>query len=204
MVVMGNIFGSIGNMLQSLIGGGAGGAGGGAGGGLGSLLGGGGAGGLGGGLAGAGIGSMAGGLLGSLFGKKGKKWGSILGGVAGAAFGLGMFKEGGLTSSPVARGSMSASAFVNAPHYKEGTANTSGGIPAILHDNEAVIPLSRGRAVPVEVNGGSGGSGGSTQVINQNFNISTPNADSFRRSKQQIGTQMYVSSARAHRRNAGG
>lgn len=202
--MMGNIFGSIGNMLQSLIGGGAGGAGGGAGGGLGSLLGGGGAGGLGGGLAGAGIGSMAGGLLGSLFGKKGKKWGSILGGVAGAAFGLGMFKEGGLTSSPVARGSMSASAFVNAPHYKEGTANTSGGIPAILHDNEAVIPLSRGRAVPVEVNGGSGGSGGSTQVINQNFNISTPNADSFRRSKQQIGTQMYVSSARAHRRNAGG
>ncbi|MEQ6333016.1 tape measure protein [Sphingobium sp. MK2] len=205
--MMGNIFGSIGNMLQSLIGGGAGGAGGGAGGGLGSLLGGGGAGGaggLGGGLAGAGIGSMAGGLLGSLFGKKGKKWGSILGGVAGAAFGLGMFKEGGLTSSPVARGSMSASAFVNAPHYKEGTANTSGGIPAILHDNEAVIPLSRGRAVPVEVNGGSGGSGGNTQVINQNFNISTPNADSFRRSKQQIGTQMYVSSARAHRRNAGG
>lgn len=42
------------------------------------------------------------------------------------------------------------------PQYAEGTANTSG-IPALLHDNEAVIPLSRGRKVPVEMSGAGGG-----------------------------------------------
>ena len=39
------------------------------------------------------------------------------------------------------------------------TANTSG-IPAILHDNEAVIPLSRGRKIPVEMGGVQSGGGG--------------------------------------------
>jgi len=47
----------------------------------------------------------------------------------------------------------------NAPAYAEGTANTSrqlsklpgGGIPSILHPNEAVIPLSKGRKVPVDL-----------------------------------------------------
>ena len=47
-----------------------------------------------------------------------------------------------------------------APAFADGTANTSrqlsklpgGGIPSILHPNEAVIPLSRGRKVPVDLN----------------------------------------------------
>ncbi|WP_323783232.1 phage tail length tape measure family protein [Thalassovita sp.] len=43
------------------------------------------------------------------------------------------------------------------PAFAEGTANTSGGMPAVLHPNEAVIPLSRGRKVPVEMSGGAGG-----------------------------------------------
>ena len=42
------------------------------------------------------------------------------------------------------------------PSYAEGTANTSG-IPATLHPNEAVIPLSRGRKVPVDMGGATGG-----------------------------------------------
>ena len=50
--------------------------------------------------------------------------------------------------------------FNNAPAFADGTANTSrqlsklpgGGIPSILHPNEAVIPLSRGRKVPVDLN----------------------------------------------------
>lgn len=108
----------------------------------------------------------------------------------------GIFKEGGYTGSPVARGSIHPAAFVNAPHYKEGTHNTSGGMPAILHDNEAVIPLSRGRKVAVEMSGGNRG-----QVINNNFHISTPDADSFRKSKQQIATQMHMQAGRAYRRN---
>ncbi len=41
------------------------------------------------------------------------------------------------------------------PSYASGTANTSG-IPAVLHPNEAVIPLSNNRKVPVEM-GSAGG-----------------------------------------------
>ena len=51
------------------------------------------------------------------------------------------------------------SAFNSAPQFAEGTANTSrytsrvpgGGIPSILHPNEAVVPLSRGRSIPVDL-----------------------------------------------------
>lgn len=110
----------------------------------------------------------------------------------------GIFKEGGYPGSPVSRMSVHPSAFTNAPHYAEGTANTSGGMPAILHDNEAVIPLSRGRKVAVEMAGGSRG-----QTINNNFNVSTPDANSFRKSKQQIATDMHMQAGRAFRRNHG-
>ena len=109
----------------------------------------------------------------------------------------GIFAEGGYPGSPVARASVSPSVFANAPHYAEGTANTSG-IPAILHDNEAVIPLSRNRKVPVEMSGASRG-----QVINNNFTINTPDADSFRKSKTQLATQMHMQAGRAYRRNHG-
>lgn len=113
----------------------------------------------------------------------------------------GIFKEGGFTSSPVARGSMSASHFVNAPHYADGTPNTSGGHPAVLHDNEAVIPLTRGRKVAVELaQGGSGGRGGDT-VVNNNYTINSPDADSFRKSRQQIVTDMHMQASRAYARN---
>ncbi|USM11583.1 tail tape-measure [Citromicrobium phage vB_CbaS-RXM] len=104
----------------------------------------------------------------------------------------GIFKEGGYSTDPVARWSV-------APHYAEGTHNTTPGIPAVLHDNEAVIPLSRNRKVPVTLtNTGGGGSG---TVVNNNWNISTPNADSFRRSQQQVTGQMHRAAARAYSRN---
>ncbi len=63
----------------------------------------------------------------------------------------GFFEEGGYSNSPVKSSIIPISAFANAPHYAEGTANTSGGMPAILHPDEAVIPLSRGRKVPIEM-----------------------------------------------------
>jgi tape measure domain-containing protein len=51
------------------------------------------------------------------------------------------------------------SVFNNAPQFRDGTANTSGnlskvpggGIPSILHPNEAVVPLPKGRSIPVEI-----------------------------------------------------
>lgn len=111
----------------------------------------------------------------------------------------GIFKEGGYPGSPVARMSIHPAAFTNAPHYAEGTPNTSGGHPAILHDNEAVIPLSRGRKVPVELAGG----GSRGQVINNNFVVNTPDANSFKKSQQQIATNMHMQAGRAYRRNHG-
>lgn len=149
-------------------------------------------------------GGGGGGLLGGLL----KIGTSVFGGGAGGlaagvsktiAANPGIFKEGGYPGSPVARGSIHPAAFVNAPHYAEGTPNTSGGMPAILHDNEAVIPLSRGRKVPVEIAGG----GSRGQVINNNFVVNTPDANSFRKSKQQIATDMHMQAGRAYRRNHG-
>ena len=110
-------------------------------------------------------------------------------------------KEGGLTSSPTAVNAgpiLSPAAFRHAPHYAEGTANTSG-IPAMLHDNEAVIPLSRGRKVGVELNGA--GAGGTVINMPQTFQINTPDADSFRRSKSQILQETGAATRKAMAKN---
>lgn len=183
--------------------------------------------------------------------------------------------------------SVSHSAFANAPHFAAGTANTSnythalsnGGIPSILHPNEAVIPLSKGRTIPVElshspntnaisslVKGIVGGlsdtftqhaatttvaetrmnnasapaevkpaptpvlrqsaavdyatsttvqsgspylTGGringttpSNAPIHIHMNISTPDADSFRKSKEQINTELFTKMKTAFNKNA--
>ncbi len=104
----------------------------------------------------------------------------------------GIFKEGGYSTSPVVR-------WNNAPHYSEGTHNTTPGIPAVLHDNEAVIPLSRGRKVPVTLTNERGS--GSPTVVNNVWNVQTPNADSFKRSQQQMSNQMHRAATRAVQRN---
>lgn len=130
------------------------------------------------------------------------------GGFFSAIFGEGGFfssffaKDGGISSSPTSYNVgpiMPASAFRNAPHYAQGTPNTSG-IPAMLHDNEAVIPLSGNRKVPVELGTGAMGGGGGT-IINQNWNITTPDADSFRRSKSQTLAEAAAASRKALNKN---
>ncbi|SHJ78705.1 Prophage tail length tape measure protein [Palleronia salina] len=92
--------------------------------------------------------------------------GSFLGPILGM---FGGFKEGGIAGQPVTQHAAPISAFANAPHFAEGGV-TGGGIPSILHPNEAVIPLSRGRKVPVEMNGAGGGGHvtveGSTVTVN--------------------------------------
>lgn len=79
--------------------------------------------------------------------------------------------------------------------FSEGTPNTSG-IPAILHPNEAVIPLSGGRKVPVEMND-SMNSGNNGKTLVQNFNIQTPDADSFRKSQKQMAADAASSGRKA-------
>lgn len=153
---------------------------------------------------GSGGGGGGGGLLGSLvniglsaFAPGAGAASSLTSSVAGAfAANPGIFKEGGYTGSPVARARAPASLFSGVPHYSEGTANTSGGQPAILHDNEAVIPLSRNRKVAVELNGNSGAKG-----VTNVWNIQTPNADSFQKSRQQLVSDMHAQANRAYARN---
>ncbi|MFW8594950.1 hypothetical protein [Cribrihabitans neustonicus] len=79
---------------------------------------------------------------------------------AGNLFSFFGFSEGGYSDRPgMTVHSAPLRAFLNAPHYAEGTANTTNGIPSILHPNEAVVPLSRGRKIPVELGGGGTGGG---------------------------------------------
>jgi hypothetical protein len=154
------------------------------------------------------LGPLLGGAIGTAVGGK---WGGVIGTVAsigmmflthGASGGMGVpgALEGGITGSFVNRYNVQPSSFMGAPHYGEGTSNTSGGHPAILHDNEAVIPLSRGRKVPVELTGMSSNANGGV-TVNNNFNISSPDADSFRKSKSQIATDLHAAGARSWSRN---
>ena len=63
----------------------------------------------------------------------------------------GLFSEGGYSGSAVKYQPVAADIFKNARHFSEGTQNISGGIPSILHPEEAVVPLSRGRKIPVQL-----------------------------------------------------
>jgi hypothetical protein len=142
-------------------------------------------------------------MAGSAGGAGGGGGGGILGSILGAVMGGGGMTpgalEGGIVGSFVNSYRVHPASFVNAPHYREGTANTSGGIPAVLHDNEAVIPLSRGRKVPVELTAGSSRANGGGTTIN--FNVNSPDADSFRKSKQQVMTDLHGAATRSFARN---
>jgi len=131
-------------------------------------------GGIGGGIGGGGGGGGIGGIVTSLIG--------------------GLFKEGGLSTNPLSSTMAPASAFKGAPHFETG--GVTGGMPAILHKNEAVIPLSKGRKVPVDM--GQQGKQGDNIV---NYNITTSDADSFKRSQDQITARASRGLQRANRRN---
>jgi tape measure domain-containing protein len=78
---------------------------------------------------------------------------------------------------------------INSPTFL-GLAN---GMPAIGGESgpEAIVPLPDGRQIPVAIRGGSNGvMGGQQNVTNINMKISTPDADSFRRSSRQISDDL--------------
>lgn len=133
--------------------------------------------------------SSSGGLLSGLFGSDG-------------GFLAGLFSEGGYSTQAVAHSAVPAAAFKNAPHFAEGgvTPNApGGGIPAILHESEAVVPLSRNRSIPVELNGGAGG--GQTISYNPTYNISTPDVGGFRKSQKQVTSEGFSAAQKAARSN---
>lgn len=122
--------------------------------------------------------------------------GGLLGDIGSVAAGL--FSEGGYSTSPVSATSLPASFWAGAPHFAEGGV-TGGGIPSVLHPGEAVVPLSRGRAIPVEINGAGGGD---THIHNTaHVHVEARDADSFRRSFGQIQTAAFQTAARLHVRN---
>lgn len=132
-----------------------------------------------------------GGVIMSLLSSLGGAGGGQGGGLLSSLFGL--FKEGGVAGQAVSWGDM--------PHFREGGymtgTNGMGGIPSVLHPNEAVIPLSRGRKIPVDLSGGSdidagsggirSGSGGSRPI---NVTIVAKDPNDFRASKRQIISTM--------------
>ncbi len=69
-------------------------------------------------------------------------------------------RYGGMSGNlPETQPVRSMDVFNNAPQFRDGTPDTSkylskvsgGGIPSILHPNEAVVPLPKGRSIPVEI-----------------------------------------------------
>ncbi|MER9221916.1 tape measure protein [Mesorhizobium sp. M0644] len=124
------------------------------------------------------------------------------GGGIGSMLG-GLFSEGGYSTSPLARASLPAGMWSHAPHYAEGTANTSGGMPAVLHPNEAVIPLTRGREIPVDLGNDNRSNDRSREnrpVVN-NFNLNgIRDFDTFKKSKQETQRQMLSAMKRAEMR----
>ena len=101
----------------------------------------------------------------------------------------GLFREGGHVGNPVAFSAVPASAFATAPHLAEGTPNTSGGIPAVLHRNEAVIPLSRNRKVPVELSGDRG----SGLVFSPTVQVSVTGSSGDREADEETGKRVGAS-----------
>ena len=132
----------------------------------------GGGGGGGGGLFGGGGG---GGLFGGLFGGGGGGGGGLFGGLGNIFSGLFGFNEGG--SFEIG-----------------GAAGIDRNVLSV--NNRPVARVSRGEAVNVTPAGQSGG-----RPVQVNYNISTPDANSFQRSQDQILARTQVGLSRAQRRN---
>lgn len=146
----------------------------------------------------SGGGGGGGGILSELFGG-GKDSGGGIGGLFSMV--LGAFDVGGISTAPANFTSAPVSAFRHAPHFSAGTPNTSG-IPAILHPNEAVVNLTKGRKIPVELNGDpAAGAGGQTVNYAPTYHINTPDPDAFKKTQAQVAADGLTAAQRALQRN---
>lgn len=114
--------------------------------------------------------------------------GGLVGGIAG------LFSEGGISDQPSKVTVAPPRIFRNAKKFQFGGTSSGGDtIPALLSPGEAVVPLGKGRAIPVDMNGGAG------QTIN--INIEAQDAESFQRSRDQFLAGVSDAVNRANRRN---
>jgi hypothetical protein len=121
-----------------------------------------------------------------------------------------------LRYDPNTGGYITGGRFTSAANFDIGTPNTSpfaasapnvdskGGFNAVLHPNEAVIPLPDGRSVPVSINPGMfsnqmpGGGSGRAIVINKiDIQIVAKDVTSFNASQDQIAQKLHKTLRRA-------
>lgn len=103
---------------------------------------------------------------GSVFGATGAEWDQTLS--------IDSFHSGGMVGSHASSRTAPTKTFINAPRFHNGLRQNE--VPAILEKGEEVIPKDQvGRRSP--------------QAPNLTFNITTPDADSFRKSKRQMSRE---------------
>lgn len=139
------------------------------------------------------------------------RWGQAAAGLAGGVSGT----PTGTSTVGTQYASKSRVFALGSPNaYKDAT----GGFSAILHPNEAVIPLPDGRSVPVDLSNwkpkdssmmrnyldeddsstyNRGSNEGSSKVINLHMEVVTPDAGSFRKSQDQIMQELQTKLDRA-------
>lgn len=90
-------------------------------------------------------------IIGGLFKSISGLFSSLFGGMGGGIGGLfgGLFHGGGISHSPTIYRRLPSGSFAFAPHFASGFAPNE--YPAVLHRNEAVIPLAGGRYIPVKL-----------------------------------------------------
>lgn len=132
--------------------------------------------------------------LGTLF-SGGEGGGGILGSILGffSSASAATAAAGGISDQLSRKTLVPLSMFANAKKFAQGGV-TSGSdrIPALLSRNEAVVPLSRNRAIPIE-----GMNGGTTNIT---FNVQTNDAESFKQSRSQMLARFGTAVNRARRR----
>ena len=116
---------------------------------------------------------------------------SNAGGFFGQIF-AGLFHEGGLVGTGGTMRMMPALAFAGAPRLHGGGYLKPDEMPAILQRGERV--LNRTEAADYER-----GRGGASSPIMLTFNVSTPDASSFRRAQSQITAEMAAAIERSRR-----
>lgn len=137
--------------------------------------------------------SDSGGFFGRLFGSFGL--GGLFGGGSAGGSGSnlsGIYHDGGLVGAGGVGRMVPALAFAGAPRFHEGAYLRPDEVPAILQRGERV--LNRAEARAYEAGRGSGG-----PPMTLTFNVTTPDASSFRRAQSQITAEMAAALERARR-----